>query len=191
MTNNINTYSAEFKANMTGTLAFIEGLDEEQAKAFEVGAVSVLGIIGGAIGELQERTIRGGIASGASADEATQVFDHVFGAMTDLVDPHVTLLQEATQARLPKVDPVEQVTDLLAGLLESLCGAEAAAEFRAEVAAESEQQDEDEPLAEWERELLYGDDEYDDEDEVQFVDLTDIDDEATAQIRLLQAIFAR
>lgn len=128
-------------------------MDPIMASAVEVGATTVIGLMGESLADLRAKSIEQARIAGLPVEAATQPFDVVAEALFDIAQPRLDALRgavvtaqsaeagdtepeaEDTESEVT-ADDLAAIDDVIEGLFASLLGPEVAAQMRAAVEAD-------------------------------------------------------
>ena len=161
MTNYLIPETDRIANDVNPILSDIADMDETMGKAVQIGALTVIGLLGESLADLLDVTIAQAATQGVSRKEAEATFDVVFrDGLFGILQPRIDRLRDATLKAQGIPSPTEGVDVLIAGLLANLIGEEAAAEFLASIAEADEEDEGDDYYDAWDDYEDYEDDEF-------------------------------
>lgn len=131
MTNYLLPESDRMAADLNPVLTEVATMTEEAANHLEIGAITVIGLVGESLSDLRDKAIAEAVSAGFLATDASDPFDQIADALFGILQPRVNALRDAVRVAqgVPEQPDVEA---LLNGLLIAMLGEDVAAAVLAE-----------------------------------------------------------
>lgn len=143
MTNYLLPETDRIAADVNPLFEEIAGMKPEHASLVEVGAITVIGLLGEAAADLLADVKREAVSVGVSEADAEAQFNTVFSALQEKIQPRLNAMREAVRAAQGEPDLDAMVAGLLAGFVDEEAAAGMLAFFEDE---DEEDEDDDEDM---------------------------------------------
>lgn len=114
MTNYLLPETDRIAGDVNPVLSEVASMESHVADAVEVGAITVIGLLGESLADLRDTVREQAAAEGVSQETADEHFDVVFNGLADILQPRLNSFRDAVgHAQGIEEDPMESLIRLL------------------------------------------------------------------------------